>query len=236
MKDWKNDLFQAFDIPRPVQKETFIRQLKTPRIPIHQFLLSQICYIHKWIWFISAVVFLAAVLGLTILPEAVLWIISGLTPILALTILSESGRSKRYEMAELEMATRFSLRSVTFARLGILGISNLLLLALLLPIGIQSQLNPLAAGLYIITPFLLTTFIGLFLVRKMKGQESLYACIGTAIGVSFSVFFSHETISFIYQESWISLWMITAVALCIGTGRQFIKIITQTEETVWNLS
>lgn len=237
MNHWKDELKQAFDAPKPVKKREFIRQLEFPKVPVHKFLFTQIAYIRKWVWCVSVGVFVVAVLGLAFLPDTVLWLISGLTPLLALTIISESGRSECYEMAELEMATRFSLRSVILARLGVLGVTNLLLLGLLLPIGLQSNtVNPLATGLYIITPFLLTTFTGLLIVRKFKGQEAMYACIGSAVGVSFSVFLSHSAIPVMYQEQWLVLWIVTALALCIGTGKQCIKIIKRTEEMAWNLS
>lgn len=171
------------------------------------------------------------------LPDAVLWLISGLTPLLALTIISESGRSELYEMAELEMATRFSLRSITLARLGVLGVANLLILGLLFPISLCDNMqNPLAAGLYIITPFLLTTFAGLYIVRKFKGQEAMYACIGAAVGISLSVFLSYKTVPFIYQERWLIFWIAAALALCIGNGKQCVAMIKRTEELAWNLS
>lgn len=237
MAKWKDDLKQAFDAPHPIRKRDFLRRLDFPGMSVHEFLFTQIGYIRKWVWCVSTLVFIVSFLGYAVLPDAVLWLISGFTPLLALTIISESGRSELYEMAELEMATRFSLRSITLARLGVLGVANLLILGLLFPISLCDNMqNPLAAGLYIITPFLLTTFAGLYIVRKFKGQEAMYACIGAAVGISLSVFLSYKTVPFIYQERWLIFWIAAALALCIGNGKQCVAMIKRTEELAWNLS
>lgn len=235
MDKWKNELKQALEAPRPLRKREFLRQLDLPQMTVYAFLFSQISYIRKWVWYASTLIFVIAVLGLAFLPGTVLWLISGLTPLLALTIISESGRSELYKMAELEMSTRFSLRSVTFARLGILGIMNLLLLGMLLPIGLWSDIvDPFAAALYIITPFLLTTFIGLHIVRKNRGQEAMYAYVGTSVGISISLLLSHNIIPFIYQKQCFTAWMIAALVLLVGTGMQGIALIKQKEELAWN--
>lgn len=237
MDRWKDELKQAFDAPQPVKKRNFLRHLDLPGMSVHEFLFSQIGYIRKWIWCVSTLILVVSILGLAFLPNTVLWLISGLTPLLALTIISESGRSELNNMVELEMATRFSLRSVTFARLAILGLMNLLLLGVLLPIGLWNDtVAPFAAALYIITPFLLTTFIGLNIVRKFRGQEAMYACVGTSVGISFFLLLSHNIIPFIYQEQCFRAWMITALALLFGNGKQCIAIIKKTEEFAWNLS
>lgn len=235
MDKWKEELKQAFDAPQPVRKREFLRQLDLPGMPVYSFLFSQIGYIRKWTWCISATVFILSVLGFAFLPDTVLWLISGLTPLLALTIISESGRSEHYQMAELEMATRFSLRSVTFARMAILGLMNFLILGVLLPIGLWSDTAaPFAAALYIVTPFLLTAFTGLSIVRKRRGQEAMYACVGTSVGISVFLFLSHNVVPFLYQERCITAWMITALALLFGSGKQCIAMIKQTEEIAWN--
>lgn len=237
MNIWKNKLKQAFDAPEPVKKRAFLRHLDLPGMSVHAFLFSQIGYIRKWVWCVSAMVFAVSMLGAAFLPDTVLWLISGLTPLMALTIISESGRSELYKMDELEMATRFSLKSVVFARLVILGLMNLLILVGVLPAGIRSHTSaPFAAGLYIVTPFLLTSFTGLCIVRKFRGQETIYACVGATVGISVFFVLSHNIVPFIYEEQCIAAWMITALALLFGNGKQCIAMIKKTEEFAWNLS
>lgn len=235
MNKWKDELRQAFDAPRPLEKRKFLRNLKLPGMSVHEFMFSQIGYIRKWVWCVSVLILTVSVLGFAFLPGTVLWLISGLTPLLALTSISESGHSELYKMAELEMATRFSLRSVVFARLAILGLVNLLLLGILMLIGLQNgTVAPFAAALYIITPFLLTTFAGLYIVSKFRGQGAMYACVGTSVGISIFLFIAHNIIPFIYRRQCLTTWMIIALALLFGNGKQYIAIIKKTEELAWN--
>ena len=190
MDNRKKELKQAFEVSCQVRKRDFLRQLNLPRIQMYKFLFSQIGYIRKRSWCISILILVLSILGLAFLPDTVLWLISGLTPLLALTIISESGRSGFYKMAELEMATCFSLRSVILARLLIMGLLNLLILGVLLPIGLwNGTAAPFAAILYIVTPFLLTAFLGLYIVRKNRGQDAMYACVGVTVGISIFYFF-----------------------------------------------
>lgn len=236
MNQWKDELKQAFEAPMPLGKKKFIQQLDKPCMHFYEFLMVQIRYIRKWVWFISVFAFLASILGAAILPADALWIVSAFTPLLALAIISETGRSERYEMAELEMSTRFSLKSVTLARLGILGITNAILLGLMIPVGLWNNvLSPIAAGLYIVTPFLLTTFLGLHIVRSFREHKTMdAACIGAAIAVSFSVFFFHSTIPSIYQETYLVWWGAGALWLCTETGKLSIEMIKGMEELTWN--
>jgi len=235
VKHWKNELKRAFDVPPPQKKREFFMQLEPPAVPFYQVLLSQIGYIRKWVWCVSVLVFGLAVSVSVCLPESAVWMISALTPLLALTLITESGRSAHYGMMELEMATRFSLRSVVLARLAVLGTGDLLILAMLLPLGLWSRsAEPFSAGLYILTPFLLSTFVGLYTIRTWAGREGLYACVGESAGISFFVTFSHEIAPFIYWESCLWIWAAAALILCVGNGKQCIELLKRTEELVWS--
>jgi len=222
----KKALMQAFDGPPPLHKKEFLRKLELPKMSTAEFIFSQAGYIRKWTWGVSALIFGISLIGSVMLSLDMLWTISAFTPLLALSILSESGRSESYGMTELEMATRFSLRSVLFARTGILGAENLALLCLLVPFGLRNNASdPIQAGVYILTPFLLTAFIGLWIVRKFRGQEALYLCAGATACVSISVFFFHMTFPQICQGNYL-VWRIAGMLLlCIGATIQYRKII-----------
>lgn len=227
----KDTLKRAFEAPPPLHKREFLRKLSQPQMSMYDFMLSQVGYIRKWIWGVSALVFTLSLLIAGVLSEDMLWMISAFTPLLALTIVSECGRSESYEMAELEMATRFSLRSVVIARLGILGVENLVILSLLIPIGIwKNVMNPIQMGVYILTPYLLTAFIGLCIVRKLRGREAIFLCAGATGLVSFFVFFFHHTFPQIYQPENLAWWVAIALLLCMGTVRQTWQMINRMEE------
>ena len=150
-------------------------------------------------------------------------------PLLALTVVSESGRSQNYEMAELEMATRFSLRSVVLARLGILGMENLIVLSLLLPVETARQGGTVVqAGVYVLVPYLMTTFSGLWIVRRIHGREAVYICAGTAVCISFLTMALQGSIAR-YCQAGSGLWGIAAVLLRLtGTMRQCAGIVNKT--------
>lgn len=114
-----------------------------------------------------------------------LWSISACIPFVALSAITENNRSSVYRMAELEMATRFSLKNVVLARLGIIGTMHLLLIALLCPfVYIDQAAITIHAGVYLLVPYLLTTFLSLTCTRKLHGPEATYLCMGIAVTIS----------------------------------------------------
>ena len=208
------------------------------------FVLSQITYISKGIWWLSAAVFAAACL-LAASPgmagdrnqNQVIWGISALAPLLAMTVIAESGRSQSCQMAELEMATRFSLRSVALARLGILGLENLGMLILFVFMGRGGDGagqggSMVQAGLGILLPYLLTSFLGLRIVRSFRGREAVYYCFGMAACISILVFMTHDHIRYLYQERNLLWWAAGTFALGVGTVKQYVRLVGDTAELV----
>ena len=234
MNNWKTALSRAFAPPPPLKKASFLMELPPPAMPPHRFLITQIGYIRKWVWCVSALVFLSALYSAHFLPRDAIWITAACTPLLALSLIAESGRSQFYGMEELEMATRFSFKSVTLARLGILGLMDLGLLILLIPLGVHAA--PLSAGVCIVTPYLGTCFAGLWILRHFKGREAMYACGGVTLCVSFSVTLSHSQLPFLYQENCLAWWAAAAIVLCVSAGKQYKAFIQEQEEFSWSLS
>lgn len=225
------ELFYAFKAPEPLRKKEFLKKLPTPKIHMYEFIISQIGYIRSWIWCVSVLVFGLSIGGSVLLPAEVLWPISAFSPLLALTVVTECGRSESYEMAELEMATRFSLKSVVIARLGILGVENLIFLFLMIPVGIwKHEFSPVRMGLYILTPYLLTTFTGLYIMRKFKGLEAALICAGIAGIVSFSLYMFQHSYPQVYQNDNLVWWALAALLLCTGAVKQTWQVINRTEE------
>lgn len=235
MTPWKNELMSAFSLPPPMGKRAFLRQTTGYQMTFIDFLHSQLWYIKKWVWCLAVLIVAINILGTAVLSLDMLWVIASCTPILAMTLLSETGRSERYQMDELERSTRFSLRSVILGRFAILGLTNLLVLCLLIPISLlNTTINPLAGGLYITTPFLLTVCIGLAITRTYRGQTALYGCWATAFFISISVILSHLRMPSLYHEQHILWWTFSFTALCITIKKHFAGIIQQTEELLWN--
>jgi hypothetical protein len=159
-----------------------------------------------------------------------LQVLSACAPLLALTIVTESSRSARWGMAELELSTRFSLKTVLLARLLPLGCIHPLGI-LLLSFGLG---HPLAAILYSTAPFLLTAFLGLSITRRYRSHEAVYACGGIAFTISMLTLFSHSLFAALYEARHLVWWILAVAALAAATGRLYKTILFETEELAWN--
>lgn len=227
-RELKEELKHMFEAPEPLHKRAFLRTMEQAKISMPAFVLTQIGYIRRWIWIGSVLIFVLSVAGAAWLPAETVWVVYALIPLLALTVVSESGRSENYDMAELEMATRFSLRSVTLARLGILGLENLVILGLMLPVGIWRQgFGAVQSGVCILLPYLLMTFAGLSVVRRVHGREAVYICAGIAVCISFLAMALHDSIWQLYRADSL-VWGIAAVLLLgIGTVRRCADMVRE---------
>ena len=106
--------------------------------------------------------------------------------------LTESGRSARCGMAELEMAAAFPLHSILLARMALLSAVHAMLLAALtaaaraVPLpnaGVPVRLPWPRALAFVLAPYLLTAVLGLALCRRMGG-DAAWPCFGAALAVS----------------------------------------------------
>lgn len=236
-KNTKKYLQLVFDAPAPTEKQAFLNTLQPPSITLFSFMLTQIAYIRKWVWFMSSLLFAAAVAGSLLMSQDILWMLSAFIPFLALSIITENARSSVYQMAELEMASRFSLKSLILARMGILGIFHFLLLCLLLPLTqIHGVTTLLQSGVYLLVPYLLTTILGLWLIRRIPGKEAFYACMGMAVTVSGVSIILKYTAASLYHSSCFRWWIAALILLLLLAAFEYYKTIHETEGMICSLS
>lgn len=235
-KLWKEEFKKAYDTPEPLRKAEFLNSLEEQEVTSWDFIVSQFGYIRKWNWALAGAFFLGLILCTRIEGADTLGILSALVPLLALTSVSEGGRSMRYGMEELELSSRFTLKAVVMARLGILGIGNMILLGIICPILLwKEQSAVLNLGVYVLVPYLLTCFLNLFFIRKIQGKESLYYCCGSAALVS-GMYLMFSAVQFQMNDPLKPVsWVVMIVLLAVLTGRECIKLYRQSEEYVWNL-
>ena len=231
-KKLKQALWDGFATPEPVGKKKFLRGLSEPPIGNFEFIFTQLGYIRKWVWAAAGLIFALAVIGSEWIGQDILWCVSAFIPLLALGIITECGRAEAYKMAELEMSTRFSIKSVVLARLGIIGGVSLILICTVTPI-ISSDI--FRTGTFILIPYLLTAYLSFLAVRKIHGKESMYVCAGIAAAVSIlNIIFSTE-LSALYIPKNFIWWGAALAVLVIGTAVQCYKMIKQTEDLTWSL-
>ena len=169
--------FEPEEKPDPVKKEEFLKSVmaeqlsRTAKISLDQMLLIQAKYIRKTAWLAALMILLAAALITKGNSDRVLQI-AALTPLLAFVTEIETRRSYAYGMAELEMTTPFSLRSIRYARFMILGLFDLAVLS-----GISLLIRKYIAISAVLTlsclllPFLLTMTGALLLERTAFGRS-----------------------------------------------------------------
>ncbi len=234
-KELKKALKMSFEAPPPTRKKAFLRSIQKTSIGYFDFVCAQAAYIRKRVWVISTLFFVVTIIGAAFMNQDMLWCVSAFMPVLALSILTESGRSEVYGMSEFELSTRFSLKSVVLAKLGILGFSNFVLFCLLCPFAyINSCVSILQTGVYMACPYLLTIFGGLWIVRKIRSKESIYICYGIAAVVSLGNIILYQSSAIIYTEQSFIWWISALIFSLIGTINQCYKMIKQTEELAWN--
>lgn len=236
-KEMRQALEKAFEAPGPLEKQHFLKEHKEKRYYIRtdEFILLQVGYIRKSTWMISAVVFILGITAASVVKSELIWVLSAVMPFLALTIISEWMRSIAYGMFELEQVTRFSFKSVLLARLGILGMANFLIFLFCLFLGrVQPDMKLFEALVYLAIPYLMTIFLGLWLVRKTGFRESEYVCLGIAAMVSGCGILIRLSAKTILREEAVKWWGLLALVLAVLVMEEFYKGLEKTEVYIWN--
>lgn len=168
-------------------KNAMIAGLLNREIPLRSrgssmdFLLSQIGFVNKIIWFWQGVwmlLFWYAVWngdGFQ-LTHGHLCILSMAPPLLLLLTVEEVSKVYNRSMLEIEYATKYSLKKVVLMRMLVLSTVNGILLLVGIPLaGNRLELPLLEVLVYSLTPLLLMTFVLLKLMTRLQGEQLQYA-------------------------------------------------------------
>lgn len=184
----KKELGEALTPPEPRGRDGFLAAIPYPKLTYPEFLLSQICYIRKRIWFVSVLTLLAGVGAVCVIPDssmALVWIISALIPLLAVLTAAEISRSDVFGMSEIEAGCRFDLPQVIGARMIILGVCNFAVIAAATAaLGVFSPFGIAKSALYILTPYVSVNGISLAILGRVRGQDGVYLSAAAALAVS----------------------------------------------------
>lgn len=200
-------------------------------LSICHMMAIQCTYLTKWVWVVTA-----AVLGISLYAGARFqaegwWAACACVPFLGMTAITAAFRSKTWDMAQLEQASRFSLRSIVAARIGILGMGNLLCL-LVMCIWMNT-----AGGrqlLFLLVPYLFTSFGCLVITRRITGREGIYASAGVASAVSCMEMVLHGMFPWIMEKEYTNWWLAVAVGMLVLAIREWNRSITKMEELSWS--
>ena len=206
----KQELIIIYHAPPPKNKRSFLRRIKPQPMNLAYILYTQVSYISKLEWVVSVCLFVATVFMSCFFEPAVFSVALAWMPFLAVVGVSESMRSVTYGMEELEMAARFSLKSIVLARMGIVGIENMVFV-LLCAAFVQGKL--LLTMLYLLVPYLATVYASLLITRKSPGREGKYLCVAFSMVVSITACFGLADYAWIYQERYNGVWVLSVMAL-----------------------
>ena len=227
----KKELAEYFDAPKPEQKQMFVRKYGSQKINLFHMAVTQTRYISKWVWVFSGLLFGVTYLVAKISHPGYVSMVLGFVPFLVMLSVTESMRSYRYGMEELELSARFSLKSILLARMIMLGLGNLVLLAAIaFLLKSKLQINMV----YVMTPYFLTAGGGLWIVRKFPDKEGTYLCFGLATLVCVLQMSLSWQFHVIFTAEYAWVWMCVCVVGMIATVRESWRMIRMTEDLAWN--
>lgn len=227
----KEELTTYFDAPKPSKKQAFLRQFGVKKINLFPLAVMQIRYVSKWVWVVSALFCGITYATIPVMDQRYVSMIFALIPFWVMISVTESMRSYRYGMEELESSARFSLKSIVLARMLILGIGNLIVLMAITKI-LSGQME--FHIVHIFTPYFMSTSGGFYIVRRIRGNESTFLCFILAMVVSALQMLLPWQFGEIYLPIYTPLWLIVCAMGMVITIRESYRTIRMTEDLAWN--
>lgn len=224
----KKELFNYFDAPTPRRKKDFLKKYGIENINMFDVIVNQFHYISKSTWIFSALFFVFSLFVGRYATSEYIWVIFSIIPFFVTISITESMRSFRYGMNELEMVTRFSLKSIIYAKMFILGVCNVLLLFIIA--GFMES-GVFANILYMLVPYLITASGGFMIVRKFRGNEGNYLCCGLSIivgGAEGRLYGFNSGV--LFELRYINLWIIAFVIFLVLTVREGYMAMREMQE------
>ena len=230
-KKEKEQLKRAFLVPEPKNKKRFLRTLPKQKVGLGTLIFSQAAYIKAWVWMISFLLFGVVILAAQYVEQDVIWVLSAFMPFAALMLMLEFVKSSAYGMAELEMSSRFSLRTILLARMVLIGTVQLAGLLLSVP---MAGLTLIVKGVYLFVPYLLTSLLGLVAVRRKQGKEGMLVCVSISVAISVVVPMSRYFAPELYEQKNRIVWMLALILLFVGVVKEYRITMSRLEEFAWN--
>ena len=218
-------------LDRMLRKQAFVRKLGVQKINLPYLTMLQVKYISKGTWLCSALFcVLTFVMSFTV-DDRYVSVVFAILPFWVMLSVTESMRSYRYGVEELELSSRFSLKSIVMARLLVLGVGNLIALVVLS--GILSSSADFHV-LHVMTPYFLTAGGGLYIVRNVRGSENTIYCFILAAFVCILELVMQWEYQKFFLQKYTDVWAIVCVAGILFTLRESYRTIRMTEDLAWN--
>lgn len=227
----KKELIKYYEAPKPQRKQQFIRQFGVCKINLPRLMLMQSMYISKWVWLVSILFCVVIYVTTYAIEEKYVSVIYGMVPFLVMILVSESTRSYRCGMEELELSTRFSLKSIVMARMTMLGVGNMVVLIVIANIlGQREGYNVF----HVLTPYFLTAGGSFYVVRMVRSRENTFLCFMLAVAVSFLQMLLPWRFRELFSPDYMPMWVICFVIGVLITVKESYRTIRMTEGLAWN--
>lgn len=225
----------AYSIESSGKKE-FIKKYQRRKLNCQELLCIQLQYMGAQLTVIGGYT-LAMLLGaLTNINKDMAKIAAILAPLAALFALTGLGKSKKHGMEEIEMSSRFSLRTIKIIRLAIIGFAGLaVMLAASCTLRVVTGMSLFVSFAATGVPYLVTTFLCMLLIRRWHSPKNIYGCVVIAIVVCAAMFGGIDVLACccsglcraVLPGGFLISTVLTAVEVC--------RYIKESEELQWNL-
>lgn len=234
----KKALKSAFDAPKPANKAEFLNSLPYPKATNTEFFLSQVGYIRKRFWCLSLLILMGlfCLSGRFPAGKESVGLLSASLPLLTLLGITEISKSTSYHMSELEMSCKYNLAGITLIRFTVISVVQVvMLLLLLLMFKHQSQYGMFRYALYAVTPFLLSSYLSIWVTNHLKSKDTLYICGGVTALISMAVFMMNVNVAVIYRGSYTPFWSMACLAITGLLVKEIYHLLTERNEE-WNFA
>lgn len=225
----------AYSIEASGKKE-FIKKYQRRELNCGELLCLQLQYMGVQLTVIGGYA-LAMLLGiLANIDKDMAKIAAVLAPLAALFALTGLGKSRKYSMEEIEMSSRFSLRTVKIIRLAIIGVAGLAVMmavscVLRAVTGMSLFVSFAAAGI----PYLVTTFLCMLLIRRWHSSKNIYGCAVIAAGVCTAMFGGIDVLARCCAGLCRAVLPGVLLIAAVLTAVEGCRYIKESEELQWNL-
>lgn len=235
IKKYLPEIKKYFEAPEPQEKSIFINKMCQENISGNKIsswymLWVQFSFISKWLWIISALLFICGFITSRYISEEIIWFISAAVPFIVTFSLSESMRSVIYGMQEFEMASRFTLKSIIMSRVIILGVGNMFLLFIAV---FLSGNNMWRNVIYILVPYLSSAIGGFVILRKFPAREGVYLSSIFSVIISVIDIKTAYEYSFIYEARYTGIWIIAVLLMFAAASYESCKMADTISSNVY---
>ena len=228
----------TYDVNPGVKGRSFIREHTKRKIHLSSIIMMQFKELNPLTIIITICISVMGVL-LTFIKNysSSIWVCSSIMPLAALIITADLGRSKRHQMTELEMVTRFSLRMQKSVRIFIGGVLGIIIHVLIIPfLSIKLGIAPCISVLALGCPYLFTSWGCMLITRKYHNSENIYGCTAIAMSAAIIPIMVKTLLGQINTGLIATIGFILLIILFVAITTEIRKYLQEDRNTTWNLN